>query len=184
MSEVDWPLKAPPTGQHLVQQAAERPDVAALVDGLSARLLGAHVRRGSHDRALLSRRAQLLGSSGVREADVAGRLRRGGILDLAQAEIEHLDAPIRGEFDVGGLEVAMDDALRVGFFERLGDLQGNLTGGPRLERSPLQSLLQRLALDQLENQEGAPVDDLDSVDRCDVRVAQRGEQLRLASKSA
>ena len=40
-------------GQHLVEHAAERPDVAALVDRPSARLLGAHVRRGAEQHAVL-----------------------------------------------------------------------------------------------------------------------------------
>ena len=39
--------------QHLVEHAAERPDVRALVDGAPARLFGRHVRRGAEDEALL-----------------------------------------------------------------------------------------------------------------------------------
>ena len=38
--------------EHLVEHAAERPDVGALVDGLAARLLGTHVRRRAEDHAL------------------------------------------------------------------------------------------------------------------------------------
>ena len=41
--------------QHLVKDTAERPDVGALVDGLSARLLRAHVGRGAEDHALACR---------------------------------------------------------------------------------------------------------------------------------
>ena len=39
--------------QHLVEHAAERPDVSALVDRPSARLLGTHVRRGTEQNAVL-----------------------------------------------------------------------------------------------------------------------------------
>ena len=39
-------------GQHLVEHAAERPDVGALVDALTARLLRAHVGGGAEDRAV------------------------------------------------------------------------------------------------------------------------------------
>ena len=38
-------------GEHLEQHAAERPDVGAAIDGLAARLLGAHVRRRAEDHA-------------------------------------------------------------------------------------------------------------------------------------
>ena len=40
VSETVSPAKASAAGQHLVEHAAERPDVGALVDRLAARLLG------------------------------------------------------------------------------------------------------------------------------------------------
>src|SRR4030095_16728339 len=40
-------------GQHLVDDAPERPDVRALVDRLAARLLGAHVGSGAENDARL-----------------------------------------------------------------------------------------------------------------------------------
>ena len=40
-----------PAGQHLVEHGAKRPDVAALVGGPAARLLGAHIRGGAEDDA-------------------------------------------------------------------------------------------------------------------------------------
>ena len=49
---------------------------------------------------------------------------------LRQAEIEHFDGPVGPQLDVGRFEIAMDDALLVGRFERLGDLPG----GPSLQR--------------------------------------------------
>ena len=45
------PANGRAAGQHLVQHAAERPDVGALVDRLAARLLGAHVGRGAENHA-------------------------------------------------------------------------------------------------------------------------------------
>ena len=41
---------------------------------------------------------------------------------LGEAEVEDLDLAVRRQLDVGGLEVAVDDALLVGALERLGDL--------------------------------------------------------------
>ena len=43
-------LETPPAGQHLVEHAAECPDVRALVDRLPARLLRAHVGGRAEDR--------------------------------------------------------------------------------------------------------------------------------------
>ena len=47
VSVVVAPPKAATAGEHLVEHAAERPDVGALVDRLTARLLGTHVGRGA-----------------------------------------------------------------------------------------------------------------------------------------
>ena len=44
--------------QHLVEHAAERPDVGAPVDGFAARLLGAHVRRRAEHHAGLGHRGR------------------------------------------------------------------------------------------------------------------------------
>ena len=41
---------------------------------------------------------------------------------LGEAKVEHLDDALGRDLDVGGLQIAMDDALFVRGFERLGDL--------------------------------------------------------------
>ena len=45
-----------------------------------------------------------------------------GVERLRQAEVEHLDRAVGADLDVGGLEIAMDDALLVRGLERVGDL--------------------------------------------------------------
>ena len=44
---------------------------------------------------------------------------------LRQTEIENLHRAVAGQFDVRGLQIAMDDAALVRVFERLGDLLGD-----------------------------------------------------------
>ena len=41
---------------------------------------------------------------------------------FGETEIEHLDGAVRTELDVRGLQVAMDDPLRMRRVERVGDL--------------------------------------------------------------
>ena len=41
---------------------------------------------------------------------------------LAESEIEHLHHALRRDFDVGGLQIAMDDAFFVRGFQRFRDL--------------------------------------------------------------
>ena len=41
---------------------------------------------------------------------------------LGEAEVEHLHRAVGADLDVGGLEIAMDDALLVRGVERVGDL--------------------------------------------------------------
>src|SRR5215813_11510433 len=46
-------VECPPARQHLVENAAERPDVASLIDPFAASLLWGHVRRGPQNNPLL-----------------------------------------------------------------------------------------------------------------------------------
>ena len=78
----------------------------------------------------------------------------------------------------------MDDAPGVGLFESLGDLLRDTEGFFKGDRPSVESLLDVLTLDQLEDEEGLNVGLLQPVDRADVRVVQRGEELRLAAKAA
>ena len=68
---------------------------------------------------------------------------------LREPEVEHLDVAVRRDLDVGGLQVAVDDALLVRRFERLGDLPGDgerlgeSGSGPRADAARPASALRR-----------------------------------------
>jgi hypothetical protein len=106
-------------------------------------------------------------------------------------EIEHLHGAVGAHLDVGGLEIAMDDALFVGSFEGIGDLFGDRddVGGRHcaVARNDGREIV---AVDELhdERQPRARLilasacsrRAVESVDRGDVRVVQRREHLRFA----
>jgi membrane dipeptidase len=92
------------TRQELERHDRQRIDVAALVHPPAACLLGAHVLGSAH-RVAGSRRS---------------------FTALGDAEVHHADAPLAVEHDVGGLEVAVDDAGGVNGFQPAGRLRHQL----------------------------------------------------------
>ena len=61
------------------------------------------------------------------ELGVRGRGRGAALHGFGQTEVEDLHLAVGCDLDVRGLEVAMNDAVFMGFFEALGDL---LVTGP------------------------------------------------------
>ena len=99
---------------------------------------------------------------------------------LGQAEVEDLDLTLRRDLDVGGLEIAMDDALRVCRIERVGNLAGQPHRLAHRHRPARDDVGERVALDQLEHQGANAVNVFDPVERRDVRMIERSEQPRLS----
>ena len=177
MSETVSPSKSRAPREHLVEHAAEGPDVGAAVHGVPAGLLGAHVRRGAEDHAgHRSGRGQRRGHGRV---DLVRR--RGGVERLGQPEVEHLDRARRAvSLTLAGLRsrwitplswaASRPSAICLAISSRLVER----------ERPPCEPLREILALDQLHRQEAIAAVLVQTVDRGDVRVVQRGQQLRLA----
>src|SRR5581483_5949638 len=83
--------------QHLIEHDAQRIQVAASVDRLAERLLGRHV---------------------LRRAQQSARQRAGVLRQQRDAEVGEHYLVLIGDEDVGGLDVAVDDAAVVGVIER------------------------------------------------------------------
>ena len=87
--------------------------------------------------------------------------------------------------DVAGLDVAVDEALRVSDVERRGDLAENGDGMGGIERAfAVEQAAQVGALDQVHGHEQEPVLLAGVVNRNDVGVSQRDRDPRLVGEAA
>ena len=146
-----------------------------MIDGLPARLLGSHVGRGAEDDALRRR-----GHAQRRRVSDVTTL---GLQGFRETEVEHLDLAFRRDLDIGRLQIAMNNALLVCRFNRVCNLQRKPDGLGHSKRATLDHVGQRVALDQFENEEPHPGRDLQAVDRSDVRMIQRREDLGFPFKA-
>ena len=135
---------------HLIEDDAEAEEVGARVQLFAQRLLRRHVGDRSHRRP---RRRQFVGSR-----ERLSRRRLGSRLHhLGETEIQHLGLAAIGDEDIGRLDVAMDDALRVGGIERIRDLHGELQQRLGVDRLAGDGVLEGLALHQLQRDEELPL---------------------------
>src|SRR5437773_4219752 len=161
-------------GQHLEQDDAERKNIGPMIDLFAERLFGRHV----------GDRARHRGRTGRRRRGGPGRVlpRRASRGPRRQTEVEDLRVALGRDDDVGGLDVAMDDAfgLRVG--ERVGNLNGEIDRAAGVHRPSANHALQRLAGDELERQKDLPLILADLIQRRDVGVGQRRGRARVEEK--
>ena len=107
------------------------------------------------------------------------RRERLGSQRLRQAEIEHLGHAVRTNNDVARLEISVDDACGVRGLDSLGDLQRQLqclAHGHCTCRDPVAN---GFALDQFHDQELGVGLVLEAMQRRDVGVVERRQNLRL-----
>jgi hypothetical protein len=106
---------------------------------------------------------------------------------LGQAEVQHLDLSLGRDLDVRRLEVPVEDTVLVGVVQRVGELPRDEQRLVHGDGAAVDAVGQRGALDQLHHQRangwrpGVPRWALlDAVDRGNVLMSERGEDLRLA----
>ncbi len=165
--------KCGPARQHLVDDAAEGPDVGALVDRSTARLLGTHVAGRPCDHAF-----PVLERQPGQSRRIGGRVvtRK----NLRQAEVQNLDGAIGGDLDIGRLQIAVNHTFLMRSFERCGDVTGDRERRRDRRACLSKPLGQRLAFDQLQHERANAVDIFEAINRADVRMIERRQNPGLA----
>jgi hypothetical protein len=148
------PAEGQLSGETLVEGDAERVDVAPLVLRRPAPLLRGHVGRRT---ALEARVPEGVG----------------------HPEVEHLHPPVLAEEDVAGLEVAVNDSVPVGVGQRPGHLGDGLDRLLERQRAAIEPLRERLAAQQLLDQEGSTLAPPHVVNRHDARMGEARGRLGL-----
>ena len=119
-------------GENVIQNCTQRIDVGALVDGLEPAfcLLGGHKARSAHDGSVTG--AAFGAFIGLRQELFV-------LIDyFGEAPVHDEDFAVFAEHDVGGLEVAMDDAFGVGVGDGITNFLVNA-----------QQLMERVAVDHV-----------------------------------
>ena len=151
---------------NFVQDDAERKQIRALIERFPSHLLGRHIGRRADRGSRVGQRRHR-------------RRRRGLVVDeLGDAEVEHLHVAARRNDDVGGFQVAMDDAPGVRRLERVGELESPFD---QLIRRHLlaDARVERPALEQLHHEIRTALVLADVIDRADVRMVDRRDGARL-----
>ena len=99
---------------------------------------------------------------------------------FGQAEVQHLHGAVGGHLDVGGLQIAVDDALVVRVLERVGHLPRDGQRFVERNRPAADALRQRRAFDQFHHQRADWAGFFQAVDGRDVRMIERRQELGFA----
>ena len=168
-----------PPRRHLVEHHRQREEIAARVQFFPACLFRRHVRH----RAERHPRAGQILSARVRGA--RARIPRGALAlffkrrEFGQPKIQNLRLAAVGHKNIRGLDVAVDDSLRVRGVERVGNLNGKIEQRFGLDGLAANTMLQRPPLEEFHGDERHAVLLVDLVDRADARMIERGCGARL-----
>src|SRR6266571_3747373 len=163
-------MERPSARKHLVKNCAERKDVRAMIDSLSADLFGRHV----------TDRADYYTWTGVNASRGNVRLLLAAIslYELGNAKVQNLHASIFGDEDVLRLQVAMDDPFLVRSRQTMRNLDRIVDRFAFRLRRAAQSFAQRLAFEQFRDDVRRAVMRADIVDGKNVGMVQGARSLR------
>jgi hypothetical protein len=170
-----WRVEGASAAEHFIEHHAERPYVRPPIGGPALRLFRGHVGRRADDE---THRGHGRRRHGGRAGFVRRFARRGRAEGLGEAEVQHLDRAVIANFDVGWLQIAVDDAGLVGRFERLGDLPRDGHRFRERDGTTRHPSRQILTLDQFHDESQRL--SLKAVNLGNVGVVQRGEGPGLA----
>ena len=107
-----------------------------------------------------------------------------GVERLRQPEVQDLDRAVRTQLDVGGLQIAVNDAALVGRFQPFRNL---FRDRQRLvDRNRARCAMRSCSVgsfDELQHERLNAIGVFETVNRRDVRMVQRGEDLRFAPEA-
>ena len=99
---------------------------------------------------------------------------------LRQSKVENLGVSALGDKDIRGLDVAVDNTLRVRGIERVGNLDGQTEQNIGFHGPAGDAMLQRYAVEKLHCEKGMAILLPDFVDGADIRMVERRSRPRLA----
>ncbi len=111
---------------HFIEHQAEREQIRAGVQFFSAGLLGRHISHGSDCCTGTGEQRLGDGYGGGLCWRPGNRPRRAFRHQFRQTKIHDLGLTSRDDEDIGRLDIAMDNAFRVGHFQCVGDLDSQL----------------------------------------------------------
>ena len=149
-------------GGHLAQDHAQRELVRSKIDACALGLLWTHVRHSAEEETV-GRLGQPRDLRGLRVVTAT---------HLGESEVQNLDAAVRREHHVFGLEIPMDDAGVVRGREPLGNLETDIEEPLQRYTSPSHFVSQRRSVDELRHEIRRVLLDADVVNNEDVGVVQ------------
>ena len=168
--------------RHFVEDDAEGEEVAASVEIFAADLFGRHVGDGAERAAWAGEmffprtlRCRGVGNGVAADGSGAG--------NFGEAEVENFRVAALGDEDVGGLDIAVNDAGVVSGVEGVGAVDADFEEAFEFERVRGDDVLERGAVEKFHGDEGAAVVFADVVDGADVGMVQRGGGTRFTFES-
>ncbi len=168
------------TGGHFIEHDAEGKNVGACVEFLGADLFGRHVGNGAENGA----RAGKLGVSCAHGAVAIGsHVGTMGAGDFGEAEIENFGMAALSDENVGGLDVAMDDAFGVSGIESVGDFDGDFEESIQFHGLAGNDVLESGAVETFHDHEGMAVELPDFMDGANIGMVKGGSGAGFAAKA-